>query len=124
VKEDEVGRACGTQGEERKKLCKILVVKPEGKRPFGRQRRRWEDVIRMDIVGDWLGVVEWIQLAQHRGRRRAVVNAVMNLRVLASRSWLVLIQLVQMEMSVSQEQLFFQFAECDVFLAYFPSKEK
>jgi hypothetical protein len=68
--------------------------------------------------------VEWIQLAQHRGRRRAVVSAVMNLRVLASRSWLVLIQLVQMEMSVSQEQLFFQFAECDVFLAYFPSKEK
>jgi hypothetical protein len=59
VKEDEVGRACGTQGEERKKLCKILVVKPEGKRPLGRQRRRWEDVIRMDIVGDWLGGWGW-----------------------------------------------------------------
>jgi hypothetical protein len=59
-----------------------LVGKPEGKRPLGRPRRRWEDAIKMDLreIG-WAGV-EWIQLAQDRYRWRAVVNAVMNLRVL------------------------------------------
>jgi hypothetical protein len=69
-------------GEERK-LYKVLVGKPEGKRPLGRPRRRWEDGIRMEIG---LGGVHWIRLAQDKDRWRAVVSAVMNLRVLASRS--------------------------------------
>jgi hypothetical protein len=72
-------------GEERK-VYKVLVGKPEGKRPLGRPRRRWEDGIRMDLRDiDW-GSVEWIQLAQDKDRWRALVNTVMNLRVLAPRS--------------------------------------
>jgi hypothetical protein len=59
------------------------VGKPEGKRPLGRPRCRWEDGIRMDLKRELLGCVEWIPLAQDRDRWRAVVNAVMNLRVLA-----------------------------------------
>jgi hypothetical protein len=73
-------------GEERK-LYKVLVGKPEGKRPLGRPRRRWEDGIRMDLLGRlaW-GGVDWVRLAEDRDRWRAVVSAVMNLRVLAPRS--------------------------------------
>jgi hypothetical protein len=71
-------------GEERK-VNKVLVGKPEGKRPLGRPRRRWEDGIRMDLREISLGV-DWIRLAQDRDRWRAVVSAVMNLRVLAPRS--------------------------------------
>jgi hypothetical protein len=62
------------------------VGKPEGKRPLGRLRRRWEDEIRMDLGEIGLGGVDWIQLAQDRDRWRADVSAVMNLRVLAPRS--------------------------------------
>jgi hypothetical protein len=72
-------------GEERK-VYKVLVGKPEGKRPLGRPRRRWEDGIRMDVKKIGLGGVDWIRLAQDRDRWRAVVSAVMNLRVLAPRS--------------------------------------
>jgi hypothetical protein len=72
-------------GEERK-LYKVLVRKPEGKRPLGRPRRRWEDGIRMDLWEIGYGGVDWIRLSQDRDRRRAVTSAVMNLRVLASRS--------------------------------------
>jgi hypothetical protein len=72
-------------GEERK-LYTVLVGKPEGKKPFGRPRRRWEDGIRMDLRETGLGTVDWIRLAQDRDRWRAVVSAVMNLRVLAPRS--------------------------------------
>jgi hypothetical protein len=75
-----VGGACGTHGEERK-MYKVLVVKPEGKRPLGRPRRRWEDGIRMDLREIGLGCVDWIRLALDRDRWRAVVSAVMNLRV-------------------------------------------
>jgi hypothetical protein len=64
---------------------RVLVGKPEGKRPLGRPRRRWEDGIRMDLEEIVWGVVEWIHLAQDRDRWRALVNAVMNLRVLAPR---------------------------------------
>jgi hypothetical protein len=71
-------------GEERK-VYKVLVGKPEGKRPFGRPRHRWKVGIRRDLMEiDW--GVEWIQLAQDRDWWGAVVNAVMNLRVLAPRS--------------------------------------
>jgi hypothetical protein len=80
-----VGGACGTHGR-REKLYKILVGKPEGKRPLRRPRRRWEDGIRMDLRETGLGCVDWIRLAQDRDRCRVVVSAVMNLRVLAPRS--------------------------------------
>jgi hypothetical protein len=70
-------------GEERK-VYKVLVGKPEGKRPLG--RRRWEDGIGMDLRETGLGGVDWIRLAQDKDRWRAVVSAVMNLRVLATRS--------------------------------------
>jgi hypothetical protein len=72
-------------GEERK-LYKVLVGRPKGKRPPGRPRRRWEDGIRMDLREIGLGGVDWIRLAQDRDWWRAVVSAVMNLRVLAPRS--------------------------------------
>jgi hypothetical protein len=58
-----------------------LVGMPEGKRPLGRPRRRWVDNIRMDLVEVGWGDVDWIGLAQDRDRWRALVNAVMNLRV-------------------------------------------
>jgi hypothetical protein len=66
-------------------LYKVLVGKPEEKRLLGRPRRRWEDGIKIDLreIGWGGGGVEWIHLAQDRDRWRAVVNAVMNLRVLA-----------------------------------------
>jgi hypothetical protein len=72
--------------EEERKVYKVLAGKPEGKRPPGTPRRRWEDGVRMDIREIGLGDVEWIRLAQDRDRWRAVVSAVMNLRVLAPRS--------------------------------------
>jgi hypothetical protein len=72
-------------GEERK-VYKVLVGKPEGRKPLGRPRRRWEDGVRMDLEEIGLGGVHWIRLAQDRDRWRAVVRAVMNLRVLAPRS--------------------------------------
>jgi hypothetical protein len=68
-------------GEERK-LYKVLVGKPEGKRPLVRPRRRWDDGIRMDLREIGLGCVDWIRLSQDRDRWLAVVSAVMNLRVL------------------------------------------
>jgi hypothetical protein len=72
-------------GEERK-VYKVLVEKPKGKRPLGRPRRRSEDGIRMDLTEIGLGGVDWIRLAEDRYRWRAVVRAVMNLRVLVPRS--------------------------------------
>jgi hypothetical protein len=72
-------------GEERK-MYRVLVGKPEGRTPLGRPRSRWEDGIRMDLRDIVLGGVDWIRLAQDRDRWRAVVSAVMNLRVLAPRS--------------------------------------
>jgi hypothetical protein len=68
------------------KVYKVFVGKPEGKRPLGRPRRRWEDGVRMDLREIGLGSVDWIRLDQDRDRWRAVVSAVMNLRVLAPRS--------------------------------------
>jgi hypothetical protein len=72
-------------GEERK-VYKVLVGKPEGKRPRGRPRRRWEYGIRTDHREIGLEGVDWIRLAEDRDRWRAIVSAVMNLRVLAPRS--------------------------------------
>jgi hypothetical protein len=77
---DEMGRACSTNGEKRN-AYRILLGKPEGKRPLGRPRRRWEDNIRMDFkeIG-WSGM-DWIDLAQDRDQWRAFVNTVLNFRV-------------------------------------------
>jgi hypothetical protein len=59
----------------------ILVGRPEGRRPLGRPRRRWEDNIKMDLREIEFGDVDWINWAQDRYRWRALVNTVMNLRV-------------------------------------------
>jgi hypothetical protein len=65
---------------ERKGAYRILVGKPEGKRPLGRSRRSCEDIIRMDLQEVGCGDRDWIELAQDRDRWRTVVNEVMNLR--------------------------------------------
>jgi hypothetical protein len=70
-------------GEERK-VYKVFVGKPKGRRPLGRPRHRWEDGIRMDLREiDW-GNMDWIRLVQDRDQWRAVVNVVMNLQVPAT----------------------------------------
>jgi hypothetical protein len=66
---------------EKRNVYRLLVGKSEGKRPLGRQRRRWTDNIKMDLLEIGLNVVDWIGLAQDRYSWRALVNAVMNLRV-------------------------------------------
>jgi hypothetical protein len=75
--------------EEKKNVYKGLMGKPEGKRPLGRPRRRWEVGIGMDLRKIGWGSLEWIQLAQDRDRWKTLVNKVMNLRVLAPRSYVV-----------------------------------
>jgi len=62
-------------------VYRVLVGKPEGKRPLGRPRRRWEDNIKMDLQEVRCGGMELIELAQDRDRWRALMNAVMSLRV-------------------------------------------
>jgi hypothetical protein len=62
-------------------VYRVLVGKPEVKRPLERPRRRWEDNIKVDLQAVGCGVMEWIGLAQDRDRWRALVNAVMNLQV-------------------------------------------
>ena len=66
---------------ERRGVYRVLVGKHKGKRPLGKPRRRWEDNITMDLQEVGCGGVDWIDLAQDRDRWRALVNAVMNLRV-------------------------------------------
>jgi hypothetical protein len=60
---------------------RVLVGKPEGERPLGRPRRRWEDNIKMDLKEVGGGYGKWMELAQDRDRWRALVSAVMNFRV-------------------------------------------
>jgi hypothetical protein len=62
-------------------VYRVLVGKPEGKRPLGRPRRRWEDNVRMYLQEVGCGCEDWIGLAQDRDRWRALVSAVRNLRV-------------------------------------------
>jgi hypothetical protein len=66
---------------EGRSVYRVLVGKPEERRPLGRPRRRWEDNIRMDLQEVGCGCVNWMELAQDRDRWRALVSAVMNLRV-------------------------------------------
>jgi hypothetical protein len=65
---------------EKRGAYRILVGRPEGRRPFGRPRWRWDDNIKIDLKEVGWGM-DWIELAQDRDRWRALVNAIMNLRV-------------------------------------------
>jgi len=66
---------------ERRGVYRVMVGKPEGKRPLGRPRRRWEDNIKMDLKEVGEGCGDWMELAQNRDRWRALVSTVMNFRV-------------------------------------------
>jgi hypothetical protein len=66
---------------EKRNVYRLLVGKPEGKRLLGRPRRRWIEIIKMDLLEIGLSVVDWIGLAPDRYRWRALVNEVMNLRI-------------------------------------------
>ena len=67
--------------EKMKVVYRVLVGKPEGKRPLGRPRLRWENNIKMDLQEEGCGGMDWMELAQDRDWWRALVNAVMNIRV-------------------------------------------
>ena len=75
-----MGVACSAYGE-RRDLYRVLVGNPEGRRPLGRPRLRWEDDIKMNLQEVECGSMDWIELAQDRDRWRGLVSAVMNLRV-------------------------------------------
>jgi hypothetical protein len=66
---------------DKRNAYRLLVEKPEGKRPLGRPRRRWVDNIKLDLLEIGWGDVDWIGLAQDRDKGRALVTAFMNLRV-------------------------------------------
>jgi hypothetical protein len=67
--------------EKRRGVYRVLVERPDGKRPLGRPRRRWEDHIKLDLREIRTDGANWIRLAQDRVRWRPFVNTVMNLRV-------------------------------------------
>ena len=66
---------------EKRGVCRVLVRKPEVKRPLERLRRRWEDNIRMDLQAVGCGTINWVEVGEDRDRWRAFLSAVMNLRV-------------------------------------------
>jgi hypothetical protein len=66
---------------EKKRGYRVLVWKPEGKRPLGRPRFRWEDNMKMDLQKAACGCMDWIELAQDRKGWRALLIPIMNLRV-------------------------------------------
>jgi len=76
-----VGWACSTYGK-RRGVYRVLVGKPVRKRPLGRPRLRWEDNIKMDLQEVGCEGMNWIDLTQNRDRWQALLNAVMNRRVL------------------------------------------
>ena len=67
---------------DRRGVFRVLVGKREGKTPRGRPKRRWDDNIKLDLQEVGCGGIDWIELAQDRDRWRALVNAVMNLRII------------------------------------------
>ena len=75
-----MGRECNVYGVEERRY-RALVGKCEGKRPLGRHRRRWENIIKMDLQEVGCGGMDWIEVAQDRNIWRARVNAVMKLVV-------------------------------------------
>jgi hypothetical protein len=75
-----MGGTCSAYGE-RRGVYRVLVVKPGGKRPLGTSRHRWADNIKTNLQEVGCRGTDWIELAQDSGSWRAVVNAVMNLRV-------------------------------------------
>jgi hypothetical protein len=75
-----MGGTCGTHGGG-VRCYRVLVGRPEGKRPLGRRRRRWEDNIKLDLREIRIDGANWIRLAQDTVQWRAFVNAAMNLRV-------------------------------------------
>ena len=83
IKSRRVSWACHVaRMEEKRGVYRVLMGKPEGKRPLGLPRRRWEDNFKMNIQEVGCGRMDWIELAENRDRWRVLVNAVMNLRVL------------------------------------------
>jgi len=79
---NEMGGACSAYGGEgRRGVYRGFVGQPQGNRPLGRSRRRWEDNIKMDLQEVVCGGMDWIELAQDRDRWRELVNAVMKLQV-------------------------------------------
>jgi hypothetical protein len=74
------GHVARMGGGGKRNACRLLVGKPEGKRQLGR-RQRWVDNIGMDLLEIGWGGADWIRLAQNRERWRALLNAIMNLRV-------------------------------------------
>ena len=75
-----MGGACSAHGEGRG-AHRVLMGKPEGKRPLGRRRSRWKDNIKMDLKEVGGGCEDWMELAQDRDRWRSLVSTVMNFRV-------------------------------------------
>ena len=80
IEKNEIGGHVARMGEGRG-VHRVLVGKPEGKRPLGRPRHRWEGNIKMDLQEVGGGFGDWMELAQDRDRWRALVNTVMNFRV-------------------------------------------
>ena len=80
IETNEMGRACSAYGEDRG-VQRVLVGKPDGKRPLGRPRRRWEDNIKLDLQEVGGGRGDWMELAQDRDRWRALVGTVRDFRV-------------------------------------------
>jgi len=75
-----MGGTCSIYGESRG-VYRVLLGKPEGKKPLGTPRLRWENIIKMNLQDVGFECMDWIDVAQDRDRWRGLVNVVMNLRV-------------------------------------------